>query len=184
MKTFGNYRKLSLLFCASVLGLSACSNSTPSLVQQTAPPQVASKGITIKHLDAAANVTGTCDDIGKMDRGFEIQIAGTWKPAPQVECVNGAFSIRVERLGRELQFNEFVRATKSVRVRRSAITGKATEVDVAVTYAPNLVPGGLADGGGIGTGPGYILRGSFSGPQKEKVLTSSKFRAVLSRDQL
>ena len=171
-----------------LLFIAGCSNSTPDVRQNSAAPTLASKGLTISDLDASADVTGSCQDIGKLDKGFEIQLDGsTWLSKHDVVCTNGSFKIRVEKLGRSMLFHLNTRGTKNARVRRTSITGKSSEIDVAVNYIPDVAPGSVAEGGGTEASGKYILRGSFSGTQKETgstfVTSDAKFKMVLSRDK-
>lgn len=167
----------------------ACSNSTPEVRQNSAAPTISSSGLTITDLDAAAELTGTCQDIGKQEKGFELQLDGTtWISQLAAVCTNGTFKIRVAKLGREMQFQNKIRAVKNARVRRHSVTGKSGETEIAVRYIPDVAPGAFAEGGGISNVAGkYILRGSLSGIQKETgatlTSTDSKFKMVLSRDK-
>jgi hypothetical protein len=173
-----------------VLFAAACSNSTPEVRQNSASPTVASTGITISDLDAAAILTGTCQEVGRLDKGFEIQLDGsTWISKPTATCTNGRFQIRVEKLGVEMQFQNRVRATKEARVRRSSITGKTGETAVPVRYIPDTVSGGVANGGGVlkSNSGMFILRGSFQNNPKETetvaTSTDAKFKMILSQDK-
>lgn len=182
-------RKLAALAPLLAFVLVACSNGSPALKQNTEPPKISSTGVTITDLDAAAVLSGTCDDIGKMDRGFSLQLDGsTWVSQPSLTCTNGTFSIRINSLGREMGFIPRKRATRIAVVRRTAITGKTSESNITVTYVPNVIPGGFSEGGGIATAPGkYIMRGSFSGVQKESSSVHEsadhKYKMILNRDK-
>ena len=180
-----------LVALIAVISVGACSNSTPELKQQSGAPQLTGNHIVIQSLDANANVTGTCDNLGKQDKGFALSFSSIsdWVMQSSVTCTDGVFTTRVEKLGRSMQFTEFKKETKKLRMRRFSITGKTTETEITVEYAPNLMPGGFAEGGGVAIAGGkFIVRGSFSGSQKETGVTltshDAKFKAVLSRDRL
>lgn len=169
--------------------LAACSNGSPDLRQNSDAPRLASTGLTITELDTSAVLTGTCDDLGRLDRGFSLKLDGsTWVSQPTLTCVNGAFSHRVAALGTEMGFTPRKREKRFAVVRRSSATGKVTDLPIEVTYLPNVMPGGFAEGGGVLRAPGkYILRGSFSGIQKESATvlrtTPAKFQMILNRDK-
>ena len=198
------YRIISNSFTLlAVCGSVACTNSQPQITHESEAPVFTAAAVTITDLDATANISGTCSDMGKLGAGFELYLDGQWQTKANINCLNGSFAIPVATLGKMLDFTIQKPESKSLRLRRDSVLGTSTEISVLVRYSPNIMPGKLTEGGGtsavvsggamgVPLSTKYYLRGSFSGVQKEAILESvpvagaphGKYKMVLSRDQL
>jgi hypothetical protein len=134
--------KLTFSCLPAVVLLSACSDGKPVIQQNTELPSLSSLSVVITSLDQTATVTGSCEQIGKIGKGFEVYfpLRGWVESDSAAECIDNVFRITVPRLGREMEFNELEPQTRALRVRRTTVVGLVTEISVDVEYRPDTTP--------------------------------------------
>jgi hypothetical protein len=134
--------QLTFILLPIALLLSACSDGKPIIQQNTELPAISSLAVVITSIDQTATVMGSCDQIGKIGKGFEVYFPskGWVEPDASAECVDNVFRITVPKLGREMEFDELQPQTKGLRVRRTTVVGLVAEISVDVEYRPDITP--------------------------------------------